>query len=181
MIHAILLTPYTISIEAGEYEIGQSSVEAQITLPTYKEDSVKNQLELNEIREDSELFVQPPKAPIKPKESQETASPCEDISPLVRKYAEQYEVIHAELMATIKGESNCRMVYGDHGNAFGIGQFWRGTFNRFSKEMNLENADYYNLEDQLQVMAWAFSQGESYKSHWAVWRKLFSTNDLVKK
>ena len=79
-----------------------------------------------------------------------------------------------EMAATIQGESGFRHegIYGDQGKAYGIGQFHEPTFYGFAKEMGLEGAEYKALDDQLKVMAWAFTQGEEKKRHWTEWRKL---------
>lgn len=57
-------------------------------------------------------------------------------------------------------------VYGDGGDAYGIFQFHRPTFDQFSKEMGLE-LDYYSSLDQAKVASYMFANGK--QSHWTCW------------
>jgi hypothetical protein len=98
---------------------------------------------------------------------------CDSLEPRIRYWANYYDIDFPQFFWTIQGESNCKMVYGDNGLAFGFLQFHKGTFNLFKKEAGLD-LDYYNGEDQLRLGAWAFSKGESYKKHWTVWMNLFN-------
>ena len=60
---------------------------------------------------------------------------------------------------------------GDHGKANGISQFHKDTFIEWSKQMG-ETLDYNSSYDQLKVMNWAFSKGNSYRRAWTCYNKL---------
>lgn len=87
-------------------------------------------------------------------------------------FAKEYNANYEEMAKTIQGESGWQeTVIGDHGLAYGIAQFHKDTFLRWSKEMGL-TLDYHSTTDQLQVMAYAFGKGVKYKSAWTAWRNL---------
>lgn len=87
-------------------------------------------------------------------------------------YTALYGANEDQLRKTIKGESTFRCdVYGDNGKAYGIAQFHKPTFERWSKELG-EELDYYSCHDQIKLMSWAFSKGDKYKRHWTAWRNL---------
>lgn len=66
------------------------------------------------------------------------------------------------LVVTLKCESGLKHenVYGDHGKAYGIAQFWKGTFDKFKGEAKMPDLDYYNQDDQITLAAWAFAHGK---------------------
>lgn len=85
-------------------------------------------------------------------------------------YATEYKVDKVEMHCTVSHESTYRVaVFGDGGDAFGPSQFHKPTFNEWKEDMGEPTLDYYNFQHQLKVMAWAFSQGDSHKSHWTAW------------
>lgn len=87
-------------------------------------------------------------------------------------YAQKWGVSAEKMKAVISGESNYRCtVYGDDDKAFGIAQFHRSTFDSFSKEMG-ETLNYYSCENQIELMAYAFSRG--WQNHWTVYRNLLA-------
>lgn len=91
----------------------------------------------------------------------------------IKLYTDSYGSSYTQMMKTIECESGFKTdIYGDHGVAYGISQFHEKTFYGFAKEMG-ETLDYYNYHDQLRVMAWAFSQGVSYKRQWTCWSTHF--------
>ena len=59
---------------------------------------------------------------------------------------------------------------GDHGLARGLAQFHLETFNNFKEKSGMYELDYYNGEDQLKLMKWAFQNG--LQSHWSCYAKL---------
>lgn len=97
-----------------------------------------------------------------------------DYKTLVGFYAAKYGVDVDVLSRVIMCESGFRHdgVFGDSGKAYGIAQFHKPTFEMWNKERGVD-LDYYNLEDQLDLMAWAFSKGELYKKHWTCYSKLY--------
>ena len=57
----------------------------------------------------------------------------------------------------------------DGGRGKGATGLHRTTFNGWAKEMGL-TLDYNSPMDQIRVMAWAFSQGESKRDDWTTYR-----------
>jgi len=74
-----------------------------------------------------------------------------------------------EMYNVIKCESNFRHanLYGDGGEAFGVAQFHRDTFDKNCK------GDYYNANDQLICFSEMFKKG--LKNHWSCWKKLLTS------
>ena len=95
----------------------------------------------------------------------------EEISAIVEYYASLYGVSTEEMMVTLKCESGYRHegVYGDSGLAYGIAQFHEATFNSFRKTAGMPELEYKDRNDQIHLMAWAFSRG--LKRHWTCWTK----------
>lgn len=65
---------------------------------------------------------------------------------------------------------NRHEVWGDNNNAFGLFQFWEGTFNDFVKEANMEDMkmDWKNPEHQFRVWRWAYYNNKL--SHWSCYK-----------
>ena len=57
---------------------------------------------------------------------------------------------------------------------YGIAQFQNRTFNWMKKEAGWDWMEWKNDEHQLQLMEWAFEQGEEYKRHWSCYRTLYN-------
>ena len=92
---------------------------------------------------------------------------------LVAYYAEQFQVSQNEMEKTITCESSWSSTdVGDHGLANGIAQFHKSTFDMWARQKG-ETLDYTSTHDQIKLMAWAFSKGESYKHAWTCWTKNF--------
>jgi hypothetical protein len=90
----------------------------------------------------------------------------------IKLYADSYGASYTQMMTTIKCESGFNTdIYGDHGAAYGLGQFHKATFYAFAKEMSID-ADYYNYHDQIKVMAWAFANNK--RGHWTCYRQLYT-------
>lgn len=99
---------------------------------------------------------------------------AETIEPhqLLEKYADLYGSDYNEMSKVIQCESNWRPnVYGDGGLAYSYAQFHKPTFEMWAKELN-KDLSYSNPDDHLELMAYAFSKGNSYKRHWSCARIL---------
>lgn len=73
-------------------------------------------------------------------------------------------------VAVVQCESGFRTdVYSRGRISYGVAQFRESTFDWFSK-MKGEKLDYYSPYDQLDLLAWAFSNG--YQKHWDCYRML---------
>ena len=83
-------------------------------------------------------------------------------------WATQYGVDPQKSLAVAKCESGLNPeAVGDHGKAYGLYQFWEGTFNKFASELG-EKMDYHNPDDQIKLANWAFSKGYGL-IHWTCW------------
>ena len=92
-------------------------------------------------------------------------------------YADKYEIPYDEYYCTLKGESRFyhEDLYGDNGNSYGIAQYNERTFYRFVADAVKQGQffsqfNYKDREDQLELTAWAFSQGTEYQDDWTCWR-----------
>jgi len=92
--------------------------------------------------------------------------------------AQKRGVEPSDLLNTISGESEYRMyVPGDNGVACGLTQYHEDTFNRHKKKAisqgePFERLTYCDPRSEIQLMAWAFSQGERYRNEWSAYRNL---------
>lgn len=66
--------------------------------------------------------------------------------------------------AIILCESNNSMVYGDNGRAYGVAQFWKGTFQMMKDASGMYWLDYYSANDQRNLLMWAIDN--NLISHW---------------
>jgi soluble lytic murein transglycosylase-like protein len=86
---------------------------------------------------------------------------------LVEYYSEKYKVIEKEMLAVINCESGFNPLAlnkGDpNGGSKGIAQFQQETFDRYSQELKIENPDIWNVEQQIEVMAYMFSLKEQHQ------------------
>lgn len=91
-------------------------------------------------------------------------------------FADKYNVESKVMHKIIKCESNYnpravnwqdshRLSKGSHG----IGQFSKETIKGFGKEIDIENADPYNVDQALEVMAYMLSEDKG--RHWSCFRK----------
>ncbi len=88
-------------------------------------------------------------------------------------FANEYSTNYNEMAKVIVCESNWRpTVYGDGGKAYSYAQFHKPTFDRWAKELN-KDLSYTNPDDHLELMAYAFSKGTSYKKRWTCWTKIY--------
>jgi len=94
---------------------------------------------------------------------------------VIKSYALYADIDYNMLSEVIRCESSFNTdIYGDHGEAYGLGQFHKQTFYAFVKDrgMSPDDYDYKNPLDQLAIMSWAFSQGNKYIRHWSCARHL---------
>lgn len=75
-----------------------------------------------------------------------------------------------EAVARCESDLNPRAV-GDKGKAYGVMQFWKGTFNSFKESANMPDLEYKNWQDQIDLSYWAFGNG--LRSHWTCYRQLY--------
>ena len=88
-------------------------------------------------------------------------------------YASKYDVSYEEIYKTIKCESNFNPeAVGDSGRARGVAQFWRITFDAYNQEYFNGKLEYLSTEDQINLMAKMFSEGE--QKHWVCFKKVVS-------
>lgn len=70
-------------------------------------------------------------------------------------------------------ESHFKVVDHDGGYGMGVTGIHRATFNswliKYKKESNGETLNYNSSYDQLKMMAWAFSKGDSYRNQWTTY------------
>lgn len=81
-----------------------------------------------------------------------------DTNVMASYYSDLYGSDYNLVMSVLDCESDFRMVPGDGGRSFGIGQFSKETFARHSKLLG-ENLDYYSKHDQIKLVAYIFSLG----------------------
>lgn len=79
-----------------------------------------------------------------------------DTNVMASYYSDLYGSDYNLVMSVLDCESDFRMVPGDGGRSFGIGQFSKETFARHSKLLG-ENLDYYSKHDQIKLVAYIFS------------------------
>lgn len=53
-------------------------------------------------------------------------------------------------------------VWGDHGKAYGIAQFWEKTFYWLADLAQLKDPDWYNREQQIYLLEWGIENGYGY-------------------
>lgn len=74
--------------------------------------------------------------------------------------------------AVIECESGNKMIYGDNGNAYGIAQFWKDTFEMMKRKSGMYWLDYYSMQDQRTLLVWALEHNLGF--HWTCYRKLYN-------
>lgn len=81
-------------------------------------------------------------------------------------YAELHNTSYTEISKVAYCESSHNpKAKGDGGRAFGVMQYHRPTFERFSR-LKGEQLDYYSYTDQIKLTAWIWANYPQYKSHW---------------
>lgn len=94
------------------------------------------------------------------------------INTLISHYADLYGVESDDMSKVIKCESNFNInavnMKDSHAlskGSHGIAQFSRETIKAFGKPIGIENADPYNPQQAIEVMAYMFSIGK--QGHWS--------------
>jgi hypothetical protein len=101
----------------------------------------------------------------------------ETIDEKIDRYALKYAVSSSVMRKTIRCESNFNpkavnwsdshaLSKGSHG----IAQFSKETIKGFGKAIGIENADPYNVDHSLEIMAYMFSKGQA--RHWTCARRI---------
>lgn len=94
---------------------------------------------------------------------------------IITAYAVRYGISAEPLVATLKCESGFNQFAWNHsdpnGGSLGVAQFQRKTFDKYSKELGLPNADVWNPLDSINVAAYMFSEGQQHQ--WSCFRKLY--------
>lgn len=67
------------------------------------------------------------------------------------------------------GKSLNDKAVGDNGNARGVWQFWKKTFNWMSQSASTTPLNYLDFEHQTEVAIWAFKNG--FSNHWTCARQ----------
>lgn len=110
------------------------------------------------------------------------APPAPTIEDKVTILSIEYGISYIEMYKTLQGESELDHTvcekggYCDGGSAYGVAQFHKPTFESFKKTAivqgySFEDFDYYNEDDQLELMAWAFKN--NLKHHWTAYTLQF--------
>jgi len=93
-----------------------------------------------------------------------------NIEALLKKYSEQYAVSYEEMKRVMMCESGGKVdVVGDGGNAYGLFQFWEGTFYYIASRTG-EDLDWKNPEHQIKVACYGFAHG--FQPHWTCWKPI---------
>lgn len=82
------------------------------------------------------------------------------VNVMVAYYSDLYGSDYNLVMSVLDCESDFRMVSGDGGRSFGIGQFSKETFARHSKLLG-ESLDYYSKHDQAKLVSYIYSLGRN--------------------
>lgn len=93
-----------------------------------------------------------------------------DVAEKVALKAKEYGNDPALSVIVLLCESNLQQeIFGDHGNAYGIAQFWKSTFDAFKKEAGMPFLNYKNMDDQIELYSWALANGHS--NSWTCYTK----------
>lgn len=96
----------------------------------------------------------------------------------IERQAKEFNVNPQIMSGTIQCESRYdNDVIGDSGKARGIAQFWKSTFNMFKEKSGMKELRYESEDDQIKLMAWAFSNG--YAKHWTCYRLIKSGKYII--
>lgn len=100
-------------------------------------------------------------------------SPTEKIKEAIVKFAVKYGAEKSHLMQTIACESSFRQSARGAAGEIGLAQFMPMTWKYFNS-LRGTDLDIHNIEDQLDMTAWAFSEG--YQTHWSCWKNIYLAN-----
>jgi len=102
----------------------------------------------------------------------------ECLEQMVDKYAEMYEVNASEMKAVIMCESswnpdavNWQDSHKESEGSHGIAQYSRQTIAFYGGKIGMADADPYNPEEAIQVMAYMFSKNK--ETQWSCWSKIY--------
>lgn len=85
--------------------------------------------------------------------------------------AKNYNLDVGVFVATLICESNLvHNAVGDNGLARGVAQFHESTFDHFAVLSGFSGLSYLDMESQLNLMAWAWSNG--LQSHWSCYKQV---------
>lgn len=89
-------------------------------------------------------------------------------------HAASADLLIAILDCESSGKHDAR---GDSGRSYGIAQFQKPTFDRFTKLAGVKGYQYRNPIHQLKLMNWAIDHGHG--EHWTCYSKLAGKNASV--
>jgi soluble lytic murein transglycosylase-like protein len=99
-------------------------------------------------------------------------SSVEKIKESIVTFAYKYGVEKSSLITTLKCESGFSNYARGKAGEIGLAQYMPSTWSYFNK-IRGTNLDIYNIEDQIDMTAWAFSKGLN--NHWTCWKMYFTT------
>ena len=77
--------------------------------------------------------------------------------------SQEYGLDYEKLYTLIQKESGWNEnAVGDSGKAYGIAQFWRGTFSSYAKKYGMDDLQYESPADQILLMVKMIANGQSY-------------------
>lgn len=96
---------------------------------------------------------------------------------LINAYSTRSNVSAAEVKNVIKHESNyVSGAIGDHGAAYGIGQYHADEFNHYAAlyfKATGEKLDYHSDRDQIVLMTFQWKNYPKSRNDWSTYRKLY--------
>lgn len=99
----------------------------------------------------------------------------DEITLYIKQKAQEYNLKEKVFLWTANCESGyltnpglAIKIYGDKGKAYGLWQFWQGTFNSFKHEAKMGQLQYKDWKHQTELAAWAWAN--DYASHWVCWK-----------
>ena len=100
----------------------------------------------------------------------------EVVQDIIKEKSEKYNLNYSMMSKVIFCESGFQTnANHDGGRGKGVTGFHRATFNtwmaRYFKETN-QTLNYDSAYDQIELMSWAFTKGESYRDDWTSYNKL---------
>jgi soluble lytic murein transglycosylase-like protein len=94
----------------------------------------------------------------------------QDVNSKLISVSAKYLVDYEQMYFTIKGESGFNNSRIGAAGEIGLCQFMPSTWNWWNKVRGT-NLNIHSVDDQLDMMAWAFSRG--YQRHWSVWKNIY--------
>lgn len=104
-------------------------------------------------------------------QADEPKPPIESIDNKIIRYADVYGVNAKSMRATLVCESGLNpKAHNPNDPSFGIAQFLKPTFYHYARILGITDPDIWDVDQQLQIMAYLFSTGEA--KQWTCWRQL---------